>query len=169
MLCTKTLIVPPQVSPVANTSSSPRPYVASAGSPVASTWHAISYTAPSTQPPEMLPTASPSAFTAITAPGGRGADELVATTVASANGVPAVHQRASSGSASRMKPPYRFAATPALVSDSETLLLGWTTRADHAAQDTATISRHGHRPPGPEPNCDTYRERSTRFPGGVTR
>src|SRR6186997_1705751 len=46
------------------------------------TWVASSYTAPSTQPPETEPTASPSAVTSMDAPGSRGADLNVLTTVA---------------------------------------------------------------------------------------
>src|SRR5512141_686861 len=50
--------------------------------PSSLTWVASSYTAPSTQPPETDPTASPPAVTSMDAPGSRGADLKVLTTVA---------------------------------------------------------------------------------------
>lgn len=98
---TRTSIVPPQVSPTPNASSSLIPYDWSCGVPEASTSPASSYTAPSTQPPETLPATAPPAVTAITAPGDRGALPRTETTVARANGVPASCQARSSGSSSR--------------------------------------------------------------------
>ena len=67
---TKTWIVPPQVSPTANASSSeyPNETTPRARSP-ARTASASVTTAPSTQPPETEPATSPASFTAIVAPG----------------------------------------------------------------------------------------------------
>src|SRR2546423_1093418 len=98
---TNTSMMPPQVSPTANASSSMTPFRCQAGVPVAATSLARSYTAPSTQPPETLPTAEPSGPTSIVAPGGRGAERQVATTVAMPTGSPARHQRVRSASTSR--------------------------------------------------------------------
>src|SRR5215475_9345830 len=72
------------------------------GSPDATTCCASSYTAPSTQPPETLPTAVPSGPTSIVAPAGRGAERHVATTVAIATGSPSPYQRSRSSRTSRM-------------------------------------------------------------------
>src|SRR4029079_14528452 len=58
-------------------------------------------TAPSTQPPDTEPTAVSSGPTSIDAPGGRGADWKVATTVATPIVSPASHHLISSGSTSR--------------------------------------------------------------------
>jgi len=87
--CTRTSMVPPQVRPTAKASSSPTPYVSVRAWPVCMASWQSSYTAPSTHPPEMLPTTSPSAQTAMAAPGGLGADLQVRTTVATANRTPA--------------------------------------------------------------------------------
>src|SRR2546429_4040466 len=94
-------MIPPQVRPTANASESLTPYRCRTGTPVSTTSRASSYTAPSTHPPETLPTAVPSAPTSIVAPGGRGADRQVATTVATPTGASAAHQRCSSSSTSR--------------------------------------------------------------------
>lgn len=94
-------MVPPQVRPTPNASSSLIPYDRSCGAPVASTSPATSYTAPSTQPPETLPATVPSAVTAIMAPGARGALPRTDTTVARAKGSPASCQARSSDSSSR--------------------------------------------------------------------
>ena len=58
--------------------------------------------APSTQPPETLPITSAVEDTAIAAPTGRGADDQVRTTVASAKGVPFSYQGVISSIISRM-------------------------------------------------------------------
>src|SRR5260370_15651651 len=83
--------MPPQVAPTAKGPSSDMPYVCSTGRPLARTSPASSYTPPSTQPPETLPTTSPSAATAIAAPGSLGALLNVRTTVARPNVSPASH------------------------------------------------------------------------------
>src|SRR5262249_1214604 len=88
---TKISMMPPQVRPTANASSSLTPYRCSTGRPLALTSFASSYTAPSTQPPETLPTTSPPAATAIAAPGSRGGLLNVRTTVARPNVPPASH------------------------------------------------------------------------------
>jgi hypothetical protein len=88
---TKTSMMPPQVRPTAKASSSDMPYVCSTGCPLARTSPVSSYTAPSTQPPETLPTTSPSAATAIAAPGSLGALLNVRTTVARPNASPVSH------------------------------------------------------------------------------
>src|SRR5688500_8639409 len=95
-------MMPPQVSPTANASSSLTPYLCRTGVsiPVAS-----SNTAPSTHPPDTLPTTS-APCTAMAAPGCRGALLNVLTTVASPNGTPDFHQRMISGSTSRMGEPF---------------------------------------------------------------
>ena len=59
----------------------------------ASTSRQVSTTAPSTHPPDTLPSTVPSGCTATAAPGPRGADAEVSTTVASANVSPAACQR----------------------------------------------------------------------------
>src|SRR6266540_942300 len=59
-------------------------------------------TAPSTQPPLTLPLTSPSMFTAIAAPGARGPEPSMSTTLATATGLPAPRQRSMSSSSSRM-------------------------------------------------------------------
>src|SRR3954469_17789002 len=98
---TKTSRIPPQVSPTAKASSSLMPYRWSTGSPEETTSCDSSYTAPSTHPPDTLPTASPSGPTSIDAPAGRGAERQVATTVATPTGRPERHQPSSSPSTSR--------------------------------------------------------------------
>src|SRR4051812_31684004 len=101
--------MPPQVSPTAKASSSLTPYRSRVGCPDATTSLASSYTAPSTQPPETLPTAVPSGPTSIVAPGGRGAERQVATTVAMPTGSPARHQRGRAASTARTGDhPYKF-------------------------------------------------------------
>src|SRR4051812_33594885 len=82
---TRTSRMPPQVSPTAKASSSLTPYRCTTAWPDSMTSCASSYTAPSTQPPDTLPTTSPSPETAIAAPAGRGALRKVLTTVASPN------------------------------------------------------------------------------------
>src|SRR5690625_6550040 len=76
-------MIPPQVSPTANASSSENPYRCSSACPESSTRRAVSYTSPSTQPPETDPLTVPSPATSIAAPGSRGADLNACTTVAS--------------------------------------------------------------------------------------
>src|SRR4051812_25538633 len=93
--------MPPQVRPTAKASSSLTPYRSSVGVPVATTSFASSYTAPSTQPPETLPTAVPSGPTSIDAPGGRGAERQVPTTVPTPTVSPACHQPIRSSRTSR--------------------------------------------------------------------
>src|SRR4051794_11990932 len=93
--------MPPQVRPTAKASSSLTPSRSSVGVPVATTSFASSYTAPSTQPPETLPTAVPSGPTSIDAPGGRGAERQVPTTVPTPTVSPACHQPIRSSSTSR--------------------------------------------------------------------
>src|SRR5215469_13436175 len=88
---TKTSRIPPQVSPTANASSSLTPYVCSTGCPLAATSEESSYTAPSTHPPDTLPTTSPSGSTASAAPGSRGALRNVRTTVARPKVSPSSH------------------------------------------------------------------------------
>ena len=82
-------MIPPQVRPTANASSSLTPYRSSTGWPSPRTCCASSYTAPSTHPPDTLPGTVPSSATSIAAPGALGADENVATTVPSATFSPA--------------------------------------------------------------------------------
>src|SRR4051794_31933775 len=98
---TYTSRIPPQVSPTANASSSETPYLSSTGTPESTTDSARSYTAPSTQPPDTEPTASPVGPTSIEAPAGRGADWKVATTVPTPTVSPASHHRISSSMTSR--------------------------------------------------------------------
>src|SRR5690606_9292881 len=102
---TKMSMMPPQVSPTANASSSLTPYLWRTGRPVCTTSVASSNTAPSTHPPDTLPATS-SPCTAMAAPAGRGALRKVPTTVASPNGVPDRHQRMISGRTSRMGEPF---------------------------------------------------------------
>ncbi len=99
---TKTSRIPPQVSPTAKASSSLNPKRSSTGSPLSmAAWHS-SYTAPSTHPPETLPTASPSVSTARAAPGSRGALPETPTTVATAKERPAACQACSCSAMSCM-------------------------------------------------------------------
>ena len=84
--------MPPQVSPTEKAVSSLMPYVSTTAASSASTWPASSYSAPSTHPPDTLPTASPDRSTAIAAPGGRGELPVTPTTVASPKRCPpAIH------------------------------------------------------------------------------
>src|SRR5713226_3799495 len=84
-------MIPPQVSPTLNAVSSLTPYRCNTGVPDLTASSASSYTAPSTHPPDTLPTTSPAGDTAIAAPGSRGALLNVATTVASPKVCPAAH------------------------------------------------------------------------------
>src|SRR4051812_49795577 len=94
-------MTPPQVRPTENASSSLTPYRCRTAASVCRDCSASSYTAPSTQPPDTLPTAVPSGPTSITAPGGRGEDCQVATTVPMPIGAPVRHHRSRSSSTSR--------------------------------------------------------------------
>src|SRR6266566_1369662 len=76
------------------------------GRPVAATSRATSYTAPSTQPPDTLPTTSPAADTASAAPGSRGALLNVRTTVARPKVSPACHHAPMSVKMSRTPSDY---------------------------------------------------------------
>src|SRR6516225_494376 len=69
-----------------------------------------SYTAPSTQPPDTLPTTSPSGETASAAPGSRGALRKVRTTVARPNVSPASHHLVTLFRMSRTASPRRTAS-----------------------------------------------------------
>src|SRR5205823_1271497 len=89
----KTWIVPPHVRPTANASSSAMPYVTVLGASCSSTDKASVRTAPSTQPPDTDPAASPSSLTAIVAPGSRGPEPSTPTTRATATRLPAARQR----------------------------------------------------------------------------
>src|SRR5690606_29322818 len=102
---TRMSMMPPQVSPTENASSSLTPYRCRTGARVWVTSVASSNTAPSTQPPDTLPTTS-WPCTAMAAPGGLGALLKVATTVASPNSSPDLHQDMISGSTSRMGEPF---------------------------------------------------------------
>ena len=77
------------------------PYRTSAGVPVAAASSLSSYTAASTQPPDTEPTTSPLGPTIIEAPGSRGDEPRIATTVPIPTVAPASHQRVSSGITSR--------------------------------------------------------------------
>src|SRR5699024_6122019 len=90
---TYTSMIPPQVNPTANASSSLTPNRCNTGVPSSTTCPASSYTAPSTQPPDTLPVTEPSGATNIAAPGARGAEENVATTVPTPTVSPAVTRR----------------------------------------------------------------------------
>ncbi len=81
-------MVPPQVSPTPMASSSETLKTSTRLVPSARTSWAISYSALSIHPPETLPTTSPERETAIEAPGMRGEDRQVRTTVASAKSSP---------------------------------------------------------------------------------
>src|SRR4051812_26707326 len=78
------------------------PYRCRTGRPLSTTSWPRSYTAPSTQPPETEPTAVSSGPTSIEAPGGRGADRKVATTVPTPISSPLRHHSSSSGRTSRI-------------------------------------------------------------------
>ncbi|CNV36710.1 Uncharacterised protein [Mycobacterium tuberculosis] len=107
---TKTSMMPPQVRPTANAVSSLTPQCSSRGIPVWATSAASSYTAPSTQPPDTDPLTEPSGATTIAAPGGRGADRKVRTTVATPAVSPAAQIAISSASTSRTLPKVGFSA-----------------------------------------------------------
>src|ERR1700712_1554716 len=72
--------------------------------PVPATSVASSYTAPSTQPPETEPLTVPSGATTIDAPGSRGADEYVRTTVPTPAVAPERQTAAKSWSSSLTMP-----------------------------------------------------------------
>src|SRR4029453_278928 len=96
-------ITPPQARPTSQPISSVVPKVTTwAGSP-ARTRPASSSTAPSTQPPDTLPTQRPSSLTAILAPGGRGAEPFTLVTVASATRWPSALHPSIASSTSRMR------------------------------------------------------------------
>src|SRR3954447_20301165 len=95
-------MTPPQVRPTENASSSLTPYRCRTAASVCRDCSASSYTAPSTQPPDTLPTAVPSGPTSIAAPGWRGADFQVPTTVPRPTVSPARHQVSRSDSTSRI-------------------------------------------------------------------
>src|SRR5262252_7295706 len=84
-------MIPPQVRPTLKAVSSLTPYRWSTGWPLAITSPVSSYTAPSTHPPDTLPTTSPLVETASAAPGSLGALLNVLTTVAKPNSSPASH------------------------------------------------------------------------------
>src|SRR3954467_10352816 len=94
-------MTPPQVRPTENASSSLTPYRCRTAASVCRDCSASSYTAPSTQPPDTLPTAVPSGPTSIVAPAWRGALRQVPTTVARPTGSPARHHASSSSTTSR--------------------------------------------------------------------
>src|SRR3954451_21763609 len=94
-------MTPPQVRPTENASSSLTPYRCRTAASVCRDCSASSYTAPSTQPPDTLPTAVPSGPTSIAAPGWRGEDFQVLTTVARPTVLPARHHVSRSSSTSR--------------------------------------------------------------------
>src|SRR4051794_21304086 len=96
-------MMPPQVRPTENASSSLTPYRCSTAARSDRTASASSYTAPSTQPPETEPTAVPSGPTSIAAPGWRGADFQVPITVPRPTVSPERHQDSRSVSTSRMR------------------------------------------------------------------
>src|SRR5215204_4265070 len=97
---TKTSISPPQGRPTSHASLSAIPKCRSLGRPSSRTSAAASTTAPSTHPPETAPETCPCSFTAILAPGGRGAERLTATTVATATRSPFAVQASTSSSTS---------------------------------------------------------------------
>src|SRR4051812_17544104 len=76
---------------------------------------ASAWTAPSTHPPETLPTTSPSAATAIEAPAGRGEEFHVRTTVATAQPRPCSAHARTAGSTSRTRGPPVRAQLPQAV------------------------------------------------------
>src|SRR3954453_17054301 len=98
----KTSMTPPQVSPTENASSSDTPYRTSLEVPSCTTSLAASYTAPSTQPPDTEPLTEPSGATTIDAPGGRGADWNVRTTVPTPAVPPASQTSSRSARTSRI-------------------------------------------------------------------
>src|SRR5579884_1508192 len=100
---TKTWIVPPQARPICSIfSSSVMPNSSICGLPSSITSIAASTTAGSTQPPLTEPDSSPLSLTASFAPGWRGAEPAILTTVAMATRSPRARQRSMSGNTSRM-------------------------------------------------------------------
>src|SRR3954454_6525505 len=83
---------------------------------VVAAW-ATAYTSASTQPPDTEPSVLSSGATSIAAPGCRGADCHVRTTVASAAVSPASHQRSSSCSTSRTSLPFHRAVDVATTGE----------------------------------------------------
>src|SRR4051794_13867401 len=104
---TKTSISPPQGSPISQASSSAIPYEIKRGSPPAITSAACTATSPSTQPPETEPKSSPLSETTSFEPTGRGAERLVATTVASAIRSPCASRRFISSRTPATRSAYR--------------------------------------------------------------
>src|SRR6266699_626248 len=101
---TKTWIVPPQESPIfSKFSSSEMPNSSICGFPSLMTSIAASTTAGSTQPPLTEPVNSPLSLTASFAPGLRGAEPYMLTTVATATRSPCSRQRSTSGKMSRIE------------------------------------------------------------------
>src|SRR3954468_24967570 len=96
-------MTPPQVRPTENASSSLTPYRCRTAASVCRDCSASSYTAPSTQPPDTLPTAVPSGPPSIAAPGWRGADFQVPITVPRPTVSPGCPQDSRSVSTSRMR------------------------------------------------------------------
>src|SRR5262245_6170029 len=97
---------PPQARPTDQAVSSATPKRNNLGPAPFRTACASSATAPSTQPPLTEPLSAPSAAMAILAPGRRGAEPQVDTTVASASFVPLARQRSMSPITSRTHPDY---------------------------------------------------------------
>src|SRR5947209_12433510 len=100
---TKTWIVPPQARPICSTfSSSVMPNSSICGLPFSITSIAAWTTAGSTHPPLTEPANSPLSLTASLAPGRRGADPYMETTVATATRSPRVRPFSISGNTSRI-------------------------------------------------------------------
>src|SRR5579875_2287208 len=95
-------MVPPQVRPTANASSSEYPKLHRRGVPVSNTSRAAVTTAPSTHPPDTDPATSPSSLTAMAAPGPRGPEPTTSTTRASATLRPWARHRSMSSRMSFM-------------------------------------------------------------------
>src|SRR5579875_331595 len=96
-------MVPPQARPICSIfSSSVMPNSSICGLPFSITSIAVSTTAGSTQPPLTEPVSSPLSLTASFAPGWRGADPAILTTVAMATRSPRARQRSMSGNTSRI-------------------------------------------------------------------
>src|SRR6266566_3023993 len=101
---TNTWIVPPQDSPIfSKFSSSLMPNSSICGFPVLITSIAECTTAGSTQPPLTEPDNSPPSLTASFAPGLRGAEPYIVTTVATATRSPRSRHRSTSGRISRIE------------------------------------------------------------------
>ncbi|CAB4702371.1 unannotated protein [freshwater metagenome] len=96
----KTSRIPPHVSPTANASSSLTPYTSTEGATPLRASCPRSKAAPSTHPPLIDPTTSSLEVTKREAPGRRGAERQVRTTVASATALPAAISLLSSRSTS---------------------------------------------------------------------